>query len=800
MSRLRAVEINRLSGFPRNEKKMNALTHILHIEDDNQDAELVQAMLDAADIDCQIARVQTGAEFNDALRKGNFDIILADYRIPGYNGVSALRLAQELCPDVPFIFVSGTMGEDAAIEGLTQGATDYVLKNRLARLAPAVRRALEGAENKRERKQAEETLRESEARFRVVANSANDGIVSTDIQGIIFYWNKTAEAIFGYTEEEILGQPLTLLMPESYKTSYQVAMKQWFGGSQENRPLSRTVVAVGRKKSGAEFPIELSVGSWETREGTFFTGIIRDITERKQHELEREAIITVSTELRQATTRAEILNVILDQLVDLFEADGAILVLPDPQTGGFIDEMGRGVVGERMIGLDIPAGQGVCNWVITNKKPYLNNQAEHDPLFYRPDLLGDSHCLASIPLIAQEQAIGALWIARRADFLERDLRLFNAIGDIAANALHRVTLHEQTEIQLHHLLALHQIDIAITTSFDLDVTLNIILGNVKNELKADAASILLLTPFTQTLEYAAGVGFRTRAIEKSRVKLGTGHAGQAALEYRTVTCPDISQTLATFVRSTLIADEKFSSHFVTPLIAKGQVKGVLEVFNHKTFEPEQEWIDYFEALATQTAIAIENASLFENLQRSNTELRLAYDATIEGWSRALDLRDKETEGHTLRVTEMTLRLAGKIGISDIEKVNFRRGALLHDIGKMGIPDTILLKPGPLTEDEWIIMRQHPTYAYEMLKSIDYFQIPAKGIERIFRIIGSHLYVRLSGFAHRFHRSLGSSKGSLPSGAASGQRSYPAPPRHWPQTRQSAPAAALISGITAGRSR
>jgi putative nucleotidyltransferase with HDIG domain len=223
------------------------------------------------------------------------------------------------------------------------------------------------------------------------------------------------------------------------------------------------------------------------------------------------------------------------------------------------------------------------------------------------------------------------------------------------------------------------------------------------------------------LEYAAGAGFRTRVVEQSRVKLGTGHAGRAALEYRTVICPNLAQAPASFGRSALVANEEFLSHFVTPLIVKGQVKGVLEVFHRQPFEPGQDWLDYFETLATQAAIAIDNAFLFENLQRSNTELRLAYDATIEGWSRALDMRDKETEGHTLRVTEMALRLAEKMGMSDSEKVNLRRGALLHDIGKMGVPDTVLLKPGPLTDDEWKIMRQHPTFAYEMLKPIDYLR-------------------------------------------------------------------------------
>jgi putative nucleotidyltransferase with HDIG domain len=132
-------------------------------------------------------------------------------------------------------------------------------------------------------------------------------------------------------------------------------------------------------------------------------------------------------------------------------------------------------------------------------------------------------------------------------------------------------------------------------------------------------------------------------------------------------------------------------------------------------------LDFLEALAGQAAIAIDSAELFTQLQRSNLRLTLAYDATIEGWSRALDLRDKETEGHTQRVTETTLKLARAMGLGEDELVHVRRGGLLHDIGKMGVPDGILLKPGPLTEDEWVVMRKHPTYAYDMLSPIVYLR-------------------------------------------------------------------------------
>ncbi|MDE3091491.1 MAG: HD-GYP domain-containing protein, partial [Chloroflexota bacterium] len=170
-----------------------------------------------------------------------------------------------------------------------------------------------------------------------------------------------------------------------------------------------------------------------------------------------------------------------------------------------------------------------------------------------------------------------------------------------------------------------------------------------------------------------------------------------------------------------LTDEGFVAYYGVPLIAKGRVKGVLELFHRSTLAPDEEWLAFLEALAEQAAIAIDNAALFNDLQRSNTDLTLAYDATIEGWSRALDLRDKETEGHTQRVTDMTLRLARGMGVSDNELVHLRRGALLHDIGKMGIPDSILHKPGALSDEEWAIMRRHPQLAYDMLSPITYLK-------------------------------------------------------------------------------
>jgi putative nucleotidyltransferase with HDIG domain len=157
------------------------------------------------------------------------------------------------------------------------------------------------------------------------------------------------------------------------------------------------------------------------------------------------------------------------------------------------------------------------------------------------------------------------------------------------------------------------------------------------------------------------------------------------------------------------------------LIAKGQLKGVLEVFQRKPIDSDHEWLAFLGTMAEQAAIAIDNAQLFNNLQQTNTELTLAYDATIEGWSYALDLRDKETEGHTRRVTEMSTGLCKKFGLNDKEITYARWGALLHDIGKMGVPDAILQKPDKLTDEEWTIMKMHPVYARNMLIRVNYLR-------------------------------------------------------------------------------
>ncbi|MBI4631146.1 MAG: HD domain-containing protein, partial [Chloroflexi bacterium] len=283
----------------------------------------------------------------------------------------------------------------------------------------------------------------------------------------------------------------------------------------------------------------------------------------------------------------------------------------------------------------------------------------------------------------------------------------------------RAALHEQTMRQVERLTALRTVDSGISNSFDMRVTLNILIDQVLTQLNVHAASILIHKSGL-TLEYAAGNGFRSRGVVKTRLRVGESHAGRAALERRTISVPDLGKEPFAPVNDNMPA-EGFVSYYGVPLIAKGQLKGVLQIFHRAPLSPDEEWLDFLQTLAGQAAIAIDNATMFDNLQRVNSELLVAYNATIEGWSRALDLRDQETEGHTQRVTEMALKLAAVVGVEETQLMHLQRGALLHDIGKMGVPDSILLKPGPLSEEEMAIMRRHPQLSYDMLSPIPFLR-------------------------------------------------------------------------------
>jgi PAS domain S-box-containing protein len=465
----------------------------------------------------------------------------------------------------------------------------------------------------------------------------------------------------------------------------------------------------------------------------YLLGISEDITERKRVEkefqirlAELEAVNQISTALRTAQNLDEMLPVLMDVTLECMQASMGSIWLYDATKNELKPVITRGWGEENGMPVQKPVkpGEGLMGFVFESGRPYSAREFRSDPhlseiarKWILPGIGG-----ASVPIFTGESVIGVFTVNVELprELTNTDVHLLSTLSEIAGTAIQRTSLKEQTDQRLQQLAALSDIEHTISSSFDLNLNLSVILNHVISQLGIDAADILLFNANSQMLLFSQGRGFRTKAIENSRLRLGESHAGKVALERRLLQVQNL-QDPGNRLLTHLLSSENFVNFIGVPLIAKGQLKGVLEIFHRTPLNPDTEWLNFLTSLADQAAIAIDNSTLFENLQRSNIELSLAYDETIEGWSKALDLRDNETEGHTQRVANTTIQLAQLFDFPEEMMINIRWGALLHDIGKMGVPDPILLKPGPLTDDEWVIMKKHPEFAYNMLAPIHYLK-------------------------------------------------------------------------------
>jgi PAS domain S-box-containing protein len=292
---------------------------------------------------------------------------------------------------------------------------------------------------------------------------------------------------------------------------------------------------------------------------------------------------------------------------------------------------------------------------------------------------------------------------------------------IVRDITERIEIENQLQTHTQRLNSLHTIDTAINSSFDLGFTFTIILEQVTSLAVESCAAVILFDPNPDNRLVAATTGFIVPDMVLRPQLLNDPLPLKAAKERKTVYIFEDEMRNNDFPLYVLFKNEDIKGCYAIPLMVKGVVKGVIELFIRQPENLEQETISFLETIAQSAAIAMEGSQNFEQLQRSNQELIRAYDDTLLGWVNFLDLRDKETEGHTLRAQEITLRICSNLGFSTEELQHIRRGALLHDIGKVGVPDAILNKPGPLTEDERKIMEKHPVFAYQMLYPITYLQ-------------------------------------------------------------------------------
>lgn len=474
--------------------------------------------------------------------------------------------------------------------------------------------------------------------------------------------------------------------------------------------------------------VEVARGEQAARQAALAMAKARLLEEAAGRARELEVQLKVSSAILQTHDMDSRLDAILSRVMEVVSVEyGAIFLVED----------------------GLPRLRSIQGMSDSLREALLKYVGEDPERFRALVTVREGHGVETLPEHARQEGLGAwatvpLWLPSQSGrngprwlgtivLCSRDAKALSeeqmrAVDDLSLHvslAIGQSQASQMAEQRLARMQALHDIDMAITSTLDLRVVLNVLLTEVSTHLLVDASAVLLLSRYTQSLECAARRGVSREPFNSMPLRLEGSHAGRAVLEQQSVHVADLSQETSGGRMAALVG-EGFVGYMAVPLVSKGQVKGVLELYSRTPLRPDAEWMSFLETLATQAAVAIDSAATYNELQQLHSSLTESYENTLEGWVRALDLRDEETEGHTQRVTEMTVRLAQAMGISEAELVHIRRGALLHDIGKMAMPDSVLLKPGPLTDAELEVVRQHPVNAYAMLSPIPFLR-PALAI-------------------------------------------------------------------------
>jgi len=586
-----------------------------------------------------------------------------------------------------------------------------------------------------ERQLAQEKLKESEKRFRNAFDDAPYPIMIHAVDGEIISINNAWTKTSGYGPEDLLnlsewtrkalgekGDEVNSNIEEGYESEVQLDEQEFTikTKSGENRIWQFTSAPLGTLPDGRQMAITMA----------------RDVTDQTQAELEKERYYDRMMALREIDqVISSILD--LDNVLDLITSELGKIVDFDSLAVMLLDRNNmleiiacRGLeYPDQVIGLKFPSEPGYPNYEVVEKKipAAFDNVSDVFPLFTQPPAAGTSTRITSwlgVPLVSQDEVIGMFTVDRWFEvksFSDEDILIATQFANRAAIAISNAQLYEKTISQLKKLELLRKIDSTITSSVDLEEALMFILRQITEGLNVDAASVMLYDSETQKLGMEIAVGFRSEIRSDVKINLGQGYSGKVAMQRESLFIPEINHSGDGFKYPVNLSDEGIISYYGLPLIAKGKLKGVLQIFHRSKLDPDEDWFDFARTLSGQAAIAVDNLSLFGELGTANQELISAYDATIEGWAHALEIRDQETEGHSRRVVELTLEVARVFDFDKEALVHIRRGVLLHDIGKMGIPDRILHKPGPLDGDEWDVMHRHPDFAFQMLKDIVYLE-------------------------------------------------------------------------------
>lgn len=451
-----------------------------------------------------------------------------------------------------------------------------------------------------------------------------------------------------------------------------------------------------------------------------YIGACFEIHETIERQRELEIMLSISALISSAHDIHEMIDRLLDETARLVRVENSAFALP-LSTANQLSIVAAKGWWQREIGKTLNP-QSVPAQVFYQQKPLVNYEELSQAFKSKPAYPGEQFTII-LPLVVQDRTIGLFSVSRNQAFTHSESSLINGIANIAATAINRANLHKEAELYAQKMAAIGSIGRLMAETYDLNGIYHLLNYAVHDLIEnINSVAILRFDAGNNLLRYQYYVSDRqvidVRTLAPIEVKRSSKSPANRVINERIpliINCSD--EDIPIYAGSNQVDSRSKHSALYVPLMAEGKVLGILEAESMTNSRFSKSDMDLMSLIANTAAISIENADLFSNLQKANDDLVQAYDTTLEGWALALELRDQETRGHSSTTLDLTVQFCQAAGISNDEMPYIRRGALLHDIGKMGIPDNILLKEGPLTDEEWQIMRRHPVYAFDLLNKI-----------------------------------------------------------------------------------
>lgn len=668
----------------------NTDLNVLIIEDNKDDTELLVYQLKKAFKSVHYTHIQNLKEYLEALRQvaesescpepERHNVILSDWAVPGYDCFAALEALHKIKQIIPFIIVSGAIGEPTAVALIKAGAYDFVLKEQSSRLSYIIPKALEWAEQRK----TDETQRLQIELQNKALQASPIAIAILNGQGAFEWVNQAYEMLTGWAIQELKGRYLWGFCGEvSSKNCMQVFQElknkdihQWEG--------------TGTRKDGSRYHefrqmVKLSDADNAVQQ---YLLIRQDITSLKQYRSRLE----IDAELPLILANCQTETSIYEESASYIKRAFGI------QRAGFIriDE----------------GGEKILRWLGDDMEESLSREGAHGTQY--PVLVdGKSRAICAVDWNAIPIEGTNILISYTLEKLEQPL------SKLAAQRMAKEWIHRLSLLDIFREY--------FGSGRDFNAAVLKILRIIRETLHADSICLYIQNA-DGSLTSKDYDGFLSDLIRDATIPPGQKNVGLAAEERRIIAADDLA-TNPDYVPHfrDLIEREKFVTQYCIPVILANEARAVLELFFRAPFKPDETWLAFGQAAAYQIGIALQMQNIIEELDKTYRDLQRANESIIEGLSSALEFRDEETEGHTLRVTALFMSFASRFIQDENELKKLRIGSLFHDIGKIGISDAILNKPGPLTFEERIEMQKHPLISKAILSRIpslhEYIDIP-----------------------------------------------------------------------------